>query len=194
MKAEKQHTFVSANAANEIVKALIEEFQDQEFREGYTEDFVNAKIATQIKVLREQRKWSQEELAERSQMAQERVCVLEDIDYESWTLKVLRRFANAFGLVADFEFREYGEMLTEIQQFGRERLEKKGFEEDPVFQHETRQRFRNERSESNVVASVPIQQKLWLEEVPKKDTGRGTTVRQSNEGNTADFLKERKAA
>jgi predicted XRE-type DNA-binding protein len=133
MKTEKHSTSVSQNSSRtEIVKSLIEEFQNKEFREGYTEDFINAKIATQIKVLREQENWSQKELATLTEMAQERVCVLEDVDYDSWTLKILRRFARAFGLVADFDFKEYGEFLADFQNFGREKLQKRSFEKDPL--------------------------------------------------------------
>lgn len=131
MKPEKQST---SDLRSEIIQSLIEEFQDDpEYREGYTEEFFNAKIATQIKVLREQREWSQSKLAELSEMAQARVSVLEDVNYDAWTLNVLRRFGKAFGLVVDVEFKEYGEFIKEFEMFGQERLQKRSFNDDPVF-------------------------------------------------------------
>lgn len=131
MKREKQST---SDLKREIIRSLIEEFKDDpEYREGYTEEFFNSKISTQIKVLREQREWSQSRLAELSEMAQTRVSVLEDVSYDAWTLNVLRRLANAFGLVVDVEFKEYGEFLKEFEIFGKERLQKRSFKDDPVF-------------------------------------------------------------
>ena len=42
---------------------LIEKQNDKEYRHGYADENLNATIATQIKVLREQREWKQEDLA-----------------------------------------------------------------------------------------------------------------------------------
>lgn len=135
MTAEKQGTPDLRRAKAEIIKSLIEEFQeDSEYREGYTEDFFNAKIATQIKVLREQREWSQEQLGEESGMRQERISVLEDVSYESWTASTLRKLASAFHLVVDIEFKEYGEFLDEFSSFSEDKLRKRKFENDPVFE------------------------------------------------------------
>lgn len=131
MKPEKENTFA---LFSEIDRALLEEFHDPDVREVYCEEFLNAKIATQIKVLREQRGWTQEQLAEHAQMKQERVAVLENINYESWTLNVLRRFAKAYDLTLDLEFKEFGEFLKGLDNFSREAFEKRSFQKDPVFQ------------------------------------------------------------
>ena len=48
---------------NGLVKNLKHEFADEEYRHSYAESFLNSSIATQIKVLREQRKWRQADLA-----------------------------------------------------------------------------------------------------------------------------------
>jgi len=130
MQVKKQST---RDLRNKIKAALISEFQDADYREGYTEEFFNAKIATQIKVLREQRGWTQEELASLAEMKQERVAVLENVNYESWTLSVLRRFAKAFDLVVDVEFKEYGEFLSGFEIFGKDVLVKRSFKDDPAF-------------------------------------------------------------
>lgn len=141
MKAEKHHTL---DLPNVIEDDLIVDFQDPEYREAYVEELVNTKIATQIKVLREQRDWSQEELGTRSDnMRQERVSVLEDVNYEAWTLSVLRRFARAYDLVVDVEFKEYGEFLKEFDSFGRPRLEKRSFRDDPAFKMASKDNVRS---------------------------------------------------
>lgn len=130
MQTEKPNTIGSHN---EIEANLLEEFHDPDFREVYTGEFLNAKIATQIKVLREQRGWTQAELALRSGMKQERISLLEDVSYESWTLSVLRRLAKAFDLRIGVEFADFGSFLLEFATLRRETLERKSFSEDPVF-------------------------------------------------------------
>ena len=143
MKNEELRT---SDSLNEIKTSLLEEFHDPEYREVYTDEFLNSKIATQIKVLREQRKWTQEELGDRAEMKQERIAVLENVNYESWTLSVLRRFAKAFDLRLDVEFKEFGSFFEDFANFGRESLERDSFDEDRVFQdHDVvsrRERFR----------------------------------------------------
>lgn len=153
MKPEKETTSV---LFNEIDRALLEEFHDPDVREIYCDEFLNTKIATQIKVLREQRKWTQEELAEHAEMKQERVAVLENVNYESWTLNILRRFAKAYDLTIDFEFKEFGEFLKEFEKFGREKFEKRSFKDDPVFK----------KKAANVLGS----EKFAKEKIPNPDS------------------------
>ncbi len=131
-----------------IISSLMKDFQDPEVREVYSEEFINMKIATQIKVLREQRGWKQTELAERSQMKQPRVAVLENVNYESWSLATLRQFARAYDLVVDVEFKEYGEFLKDFNTFGRKPLEKRSFKDDPVFKKSSK------RTEHELLASA----------------------------------------
>lgn len=130
MKNEELRT---SDSLNEITTSLLEEFHDPEYREVYTNEFLNSKIATQIKVLREQREWTQEELADRAQMKQERVALLENVNYESWTLSVLRRFAKAFDLRLDVEFKDFGSFFEDFANFERESLERDSFNDDKNF-------------------------------------------------------------
>ncbi|MGI9107944.1 MAG: helix-turn-helix domain-containing protein [Pyrinomonadaceae bacterium] len=119
---------------SELTETLREEFKDKETRHVYCDEFLNSSIATQIKVLREQRKWTQRELAESAGMRQERISVLEDVNYSSWTINVLRRLAEAFDLTLTVKFESFGEKLFAIEDMSRETLEKPSFDEDPMFQ------------------------------------------------------------
>lgn len=119
---------------SELTDTLREEFKDKETRHVYCDEFLNSSIATQIKVLREQRGLTQRELAERASMRQERISVLEDVNYSSWTINVLRRLAEAFDLTLTVKFESFGEKLFAIEDMNRETLEKPSFDEDPVFQ------------------------------------------------------------
>jgi len=111
---------------SDISDELRSEFlADKEYAHGYMESYIDAYIATQIKVLREQREWSQEELANETDMKQARISVLENIDYASWSVSTLRRFARAYDLVLKVSFEEFGAEIERMSEFGAEGLERR---------------------------------------------------------------------
>lgn len=109
---------------SEFRQKLKNEFKEKEYAHAYAEGFLNSYIATQIKVLREQRGWSQERLAQEAQMKQERISVLEDVDYGSWSLNTLRRLAAAFDVALTVSFETFGKKIQEIEAFSRPNLER----------------------------------------------------------------------
>jgi transcriptional regulator with XRE-family HTH domain len=121
---------------NELTKNWIREFQDKETRHIYAENFLNTQIATQLKVLREDREWTQQRLAQETGMKQERISVLEDVNYESWTIKTLKRFAWAYDLVLSIKFENFGTFLKDYDSFSRDNLKRLSFDKDPVFHPE----------------------------------------------------------
>ena len=124
-----------------LARTLKGEFRDKETRHVYCDEFLNASIATQIKVLREQRHLTQSQLAEMAGLAQRRIAALEDVNYSSWTINVLRRLAEALDLALTIQFESFGEKLTAIEEFGRESLERPSFDNDPVFKAATTSAF-----------------------------------------------------
>lgn len=118
---------------SELVERLKTELQDEDYRYAYDEEFSNSRMATQIKVLREQQELKQAELAELSAMRQSRISELENINYNSWSISTLRRLARALGVRLSFAFESWGELLPEADNLGRKALEKPRFEKDPVF-------------------------------------------------------------
>jgi transcriptional regulator with XRE-family HTH domain len=152
MPNEKRRTSASLRN-NEAVKNMLSEFHDPEVREIYCNEFLNTKIATQIKVLREQREWTQGQLAELAEMKQERISVLEDVNYESWTLNVLRRLARAFDLRLDVEFKEFASFPRDFLQFGRDTLERESFESDSFFSENSDEQDRGSESSLSLVVS-----------------------------------------
>jgi transcriptional regulator with XRE-family HTH domain len=101
---------------SELEKRLRAEFlNDKEYAAAYMESHVDAYIATQIKVLRDRNEWNQERLATEAGMRQERISVLEDVDYSSWTVNTLRKLARAFDLVLRVSFEEFGTELKKIE-------------------------------------------------------------------------------
>lgn len=111
--------------SNEKIKAKLKaRFKDAAYAHAYMETFFNAAIATQIKVLREQRGLTQGELAELTSMKQARISVLENVDYGTWNVKTLRRLAEAFDVVLKVSFESFGQAIEEVGSFSRETLQK----------------------------------------------------------------------
>lgn len=112
----------------------LREFYDPEFRHEYADEFLKIRIASQLKALREQRHWTQRELAEKAGMKQSRISAMENVNFESWNIRTLRRLARAFDLTLNVEFKEFGKRLIEdMETLRRENLEAAPFDEDPIF-------------------------------------------------------------
>lgn len=116
-----------------IFDRMQQEFPDKETRHTYANGLVDSKLATQLKVLREQRGWTQAHLAEKCGMQQARISVLEDVNYASWSISTLRRIGKAFDLWLDVEWKEFGEVPSTLQNMSRETLERESFDNDPIF-------------------------------------------------------------
>lgn len=118
---------------SELTENIRQELKDRETRFIYDDDLLNTYIATQIRTLREQRDWTQQKLAEEAGMKQERISVLEDVNYSSWTAKVLRRLAQAFDLRLTIKFEEYNTFFKDFEGVKPESLKRRSFEDDPAF-------------------------------------------------------------
>jgi transcriptional regulator with XRE-family HTH domain len=111
----------------------IQKFADKEYRHAYAESFLDTFIATQIRVLREQRELTQAELAELVGMKQSRISTVEDAAYSGWTLSTLKRLARAFDVPLSVSFGTFGRLLLDVRGFRRDHLERPEFADDPAF-------------------------------------------------------------
>jgi transcriptional regulator with XRE-family HTH domain len=118
---------------SELVDKLRPEFQDKEYRDAYAEECLNTMIATQIKVLREQRKMTQGQVAEATGMMQPRVAVLEDSSYENWSVNTLKRFARAFDVALSVKFETFSTLVEDFEGLSRESLQRPAFIADLRF-------------------------------------------------------------
>ena len=116
---------------------LQKEFKDKEYAHAYVDEFLNASIATQIKVLREQRKWDQKELATKSGMKQPRISLLENINYSMWSISTLKKLAEAFDVTLKVSFESFSIRINDIDNFNRESLERLSRENDLSFEEQT---------------------------------------------------------
>lgn len=114
----------------ELVKTLAAEFDDKEYAHAYMEEFSNMAIAAQIKVLRDQRGWTQKQLAKAADMKQERISALEDVDYDAWTIKTLRKLAKAFDLTIKVSFEKFSSSILDVSKISHETLKRTSRKED----------------------------------------------------------------
>lgn len=113
-----------------LIAKLLARFKDFEYRHTYVESFEDSLIATQIKVLREQRHLSQTELATLAGMKQSQISSMEDVNHGSWKISTLRRLARAFDLVLVVRFETFGSAVKDIDKFSRESLQRPSFEKE----------------------------------------------------------------
>jgi transcriptional regulator with XRE-family HTH domain len=122
---------------SELIEKLSAEFQDEEYRHSYAEECLNTMIATQIKILREQREMTQETLAEKTGMKQPRIPLLEDSNYSNWTINTLKRFAKAFDVALSVKFDSFSDVILDFESMSRESLQRPSFANDSAF-HQSR--------------------------------------------------------
>lgn len=84
--------------------------QDEEYRREFAEDVATG-LAFQIRALRENAGWTQEELAQRIGKRQETISLWENPNYANYTLKTLKSLAGAFDLVPVFRLGAFSEMV-----------------------------------------------------------------------------------
>lgn len=163
---------------SDLIERLRSDFQDEEYRHSYAEECLNTMVATQIKVLREQREMSQTELAEKTGMKQPRIPLLEDANYSSWTLSTLKRFARAFDLALTVKFDAFSDVILDFESISRESLERPSFKDDPLFRSKKVRVFRRaqrakNRQEAELKALGAQQMNLWAGqrlEMPVRET------------------------
>jgi transcriptional regulator with XRE-family HTH domain len=108
---------------------VVNDMHDHEFAHAYLEDQANLRIAAQVRTLRRQRGWTQEDLAQRAGIKQSRISKIEGADFESVTLTTLRKLAQAFDVHARVSFSSVASALVDFSNLSKEGLEVEGREE-----------------------------------------------------------------
>ncbi len=105
----------------------------EEYRNAYAESVSNSQIAAQIKAIREQRGMEQGDLAAKIGTKQPGISRFENVNYSAWNVRTLRRIAAAFGLRLKITFEEFGTLPGDLESFNRAGLQRRKFDDDPVF-------------------------------------------------------------
>ncbi|QDQ25359.1 helix-turn-helix transcriptional regulator [Chitinimonas arctica] len=115
---------------SELARRLTVEFEDRDYAHAYLEQFANMAIAAQIKALREQRGLTQAQLADLTGMKLAQISALEDVDYDAWTIRTLRKLAHAFDAHLAFSFKPFSKGILDVVNFSESRLEVQDRSED----------------------------------------------------------------
>lgn len=117
------------------------ELEIKEYRDAFVSEHINTGIPFQIKALRKQRGWTQEELAERVGMKQERISALENPNYSKFTIATLKKIASAFDVALIVRFAPLSELVQWELNLSQEKLEALSFNEDPYFKETTQKEY-----------------------------------------------------
>ncbi len=183
---------------NSLITRLRAKFQDEEYRHSYAEECLNTMVASQIKILREQREMTQAKLAEKTDMKQPRLSILEDANYSNWSINTLKRLARAFDVALSVRFEAFSDVILDFESLSRESMERPSFKNDPLFQSArvtTSGRFRRRNRFSSAGAgALEGQRELFAGQVIQltgasgQASPKGTTAATESEGNSLPLL------
>jgi transcriptional regulator with XRE-family HTH domain len=118
---------------NDLLQNLKAEFQDEDYRYGYAESFLNTRLAAQIKTLREQRGMTQAEVAAAMKIKQPGFRRFEDINHSVWKTDSLWNIARALGVRLNISFEAFGTLPEEKKHLNKGSLQRPKFEDDRAF-------------------------------------------------------------
>jgi transcriptional regulator with XRE-family HTH domain len=130
---------------------LVSELADEEFRHEYMMDQVRSYIAFQIRALREQRRWSQGDLAEAADKTQSVISRLENPDYGKLSLQSCLEIAIAFDLPLLVQFVDWDDWLTRMSNVSPSAMRKRSFDAIRLFEINRRM---NQAAEGSAAGSL----------------------------------------
>lgn len=111
---------------------LWKKLQSKKYRHSFVSSQIGASVAAQIASTRVARGWTQKELAKRANMSQVRISVLEDPSYENFSIKTLKRIAEAFDTALILRFAPFSEMLDWLTTLRPAQLAVPKFDDDSL--------------------------------------------------------------
>jgi transcriptional regulator with XRE-family HTH domain len=108
------------------------ELNEKEMRDAYLSAQTRTHLSYQIRTIRNQRGWSQEEFAEKLNTSQSAVSRMEDRGYGKQSLQTLIQVANVFDCGLIVQFVPYEEFLQETTDLSQETLEVPEFNDDSL--------------------------------------------------------------
>ncbi len=124
--------------SNKRKERLLKGLKDKRQRDAFVSAQIDTGIPFQIKVLREQKPWTQKELGEHSNptMDQVRISILEDPNYGKITLTTLKRLASAFDVGLVVRFVPFSELVEWELNLDSESLKVLSYDEETYFQEQ----------------------------------------------------------
>lgn len=117
-------------ASANTTTGLIAKLHSPEYREAFVESQIRITIPFQIRALRRQRGWSQEELAEKAGMRQPRISAMERAGGGHLNIETLIRLATAFDVALVVRFASFSELVNWSEAFDPEGFWLPSFNQD----------------------------------------------------------------
>jgi transcriptional regulator with XRE-family HTH domain len=117
-------------ASSKWSEKFVSRLRNQDYRHAYMAEGVRNWIARQVRLLREQRGWSQEQLGQETDKPQSAISRIEDPDYGKLTLQTLFDLAEAFDLPLLVQFANWGDWLERMDDVSAEAMQRESFDGD----------------------------------------------------------------
>jgi transcriptional regulator with XRE-family HTH domain len=140
---------------------------NKEYRDAFVGAQINVGLPFQLRALREQRKWKQADVAEKTGMLQPRISAMERPGGTKFTLETLRRLASAFDVGLLVKFVPFSELVQWSDDFNAESFAVPSFDEDCGLKEPP-------TSTDSAVAGLPTF--IRPQVVPQQFTGPSTKV------------------
>ncbi len=121
------------NTMDKRREKLIARLKDKEHRDAFVSAHIQVGIPFQIRALREQRGWSQKDLANQAGVSQVWISRIENPNYSGFSLKTLLKLASSFEIGLIIRFVPISNLVNWELALSHEKLGAVSFEEDPYF-------------------------------------------------------------
>lgn len=140
-------------------RELLNTLRDEDYRREFVSAHVGVGLASQIQQMRQKHDWTQEELARRTNKAQETISRWENPDYGRFSLNTLKEVAAAFDVALLVRFVPFSDLADWTIGLTPQRLAPKNFEEEwqqpAVYKLEARWRVVSEAPAPRNTTAVP---------------------------------------
>lgn len=116
-----------------INSSLVNELMQKDYRNAYVASQIRIGLPFQIRALRTQRGWNQEEFARHIGMSQPRVSEMERPGERRLTIETLLRIAAALDIGLQIRFISFGDLVEWAEDFSPDNFRVPSFEKDPAF-------------------------------------------------------------
>jgi len=142
---------------------LIAELRDKEYRDAFVSEHIDTGIPFQIRTLREQRRWTQKELANRAGVTQVWISKVENPNHSGFSIKTLLKLASAFDIGLIVRYVPISNLVQWELDLSPESLKAVSFEEDPYFEESTLETGSRKLLEPEPQSTIPVQTNIPLE-------------------------------
>jgi len=138
-----------------------ESLDDEEYRRAYADE-VGTTLALQIRMLRERRALTQQQLADLIGKRQETISQWENPDYGRYTLSTLRSLAEAFDVAPVFRLGSFSELVDWVADLSPDKLAPPSFKEDRTARQQTADLVARFTSTAAIFGETGLGASPWL--------------------------------